>query len=201
MININLLKPEKKEVAGGGGAAAVSYAEEAKPSKLSVPAIAGAVAITVLGIGLMYFLQSNKLASEKKLFEERTLRKAELEKVLQELATMEATKRELDGKIKIIGELKLQQKDAVLMMDKMSRSLPEWVWLTSLGFSGGAVNISGKALSNNLIADLVNNLQNSNLFTNVQLKSTSRKKEGGIDIFEFAITCAFVRQGEPNKAG
>jgi len=200
MININLLKPEKKEVAGGGGTS-VSYAEEAKPSKLSVPAIVGAVLITVLGIGLMYFLQSSKLATEKKLFEERTLRKAELEKVLQELAMMEATKRELDGKIKIIGELKLQQKDAVLMMDKMSRSLPEWVWLTSMGFSGGAVNINGKALSNNLIADLVNNLQNSNLFTNVQLKSTSRKKEGGIDIFEFAITCAFVRQGEPNKAG
>jgi type IV pilus assembly protein PilN len=200
MININLLKPEKKEVAGGGGAA-VSYAEEAKPSKLSVPAIVGAVVITVLGIGLMYFLQSNKLASEQKLFEERTLRKAELEKVLQELAMMEATKRELDGKIKIIGELKLQQKDAVLMMDKMSRSLPEWVWLTRLSFSGGAVSISGKALSNNLIADLVNNLQNSNLFTNVQLRTTSRKKEGGIDIFEFAITCVFSRQGEQNKVG
>ena len=200
MININLLKPEKKEVAGGGGTA-VSYADESKPSKLSVPAIVGAVAITVLGIGLMYFLQSNKLASEKKLFEERTLRKAELEKVLQELAMMEATKRELDGKIKIIGELKLQQKDAVLMMDKMSRSLPEWVWLTSLSFSGSAVSISGKALSNNLIADLVNNLQNSNLFTDVQLKSTSRKKEGGIDIFEFAISCMFIRQGEQNKVG
>ncbi len=200
MININLLKPEKKEVAGGGGAA-VSYAEEAKPSKLSVPAVVGAVVITVLGIGLMYFMQSNKLATEKKLFEERTLRKAELEKVLQELATMEATKRELDGKIKIIGELKLQQKDAVLMMDKMSRSLPEWVWLTSLNFTGGAVSVNGKALSNNLIADLVNNLQNSNLFTNVQLRSTSRKKEGGIDIFEFAITCVFIRQGEQIKVG
>ena len=200
MIKINLLKPEKKEVAGGGGTT-VSYAEEAKASKMSVPALAGAIALTVIGIGLMYFLQSGKLAAEKKLFEERTLRKAELEKVLQELETIEATKLELDSKIKIIGELKLQQKDAVLMMDKMSRSLPEWVWLTNLNFTGGTVSISGKALSNNLIADLVNNLQNSNMFTRVQLMSTARQREAGIDIFIFSINCVFVRQVEQNKVG
>jgi Tfp pilus assembly protein PilN len=200
MIKINLLKPEKKEVAGGGGTT-VSYAEEAKASKMSVPALAGAIALTVIGIGLMYFLQSGKLAAEKKLFEERTLRKAELEKVLQELETIEATKLELDSKIKIIGELKLQQKDAVLMMDKMSRSLPEWVWLTNLNFTGGTVSISGKALSNNLIADLVNNLQNSSMFTNVQLMSTTRQREAGIDIFIFSINCVFVRQVEQNKVG
>jgi len=200
MIKINLLRPEKKEVAGGGGTT-VSYAEEAKASKMSVPALAGAIALTVIGIGLMYFLQSGKLAAEKKLFEERTLRKAELEKVLQELETIEATKLELDSKIKIIGELKLQQKDAVLMMDKMSRSLPEWVWLTNLNFTGGTVSISGKALSNNLIADLVNNLQNSSMFTNVQLMSTTRQREAGIDIFIFSINCVFVRQVEQNKVG
>ncbi len=200
MIRINLLKPEKKEVAGGGGTT-VSYAEEAKPSKLSVSALIAAIALTVLGIGLMYFLQSNKLASEKKLFEERTLRKAELEKVLLELATIEATKKELDNKIKIIGELKLKQKDAVLMMDKLSRSLPEWVWLTSMSFRGNTVDINGNALSNNLISDLIDNLQNSNQFTNVQLKSTSRRKQGGMDVFQFVISCVFVRQGEQKKVG
>ncbi|HUU04366.1 MAG TPA: PilN domain-containing protein [Patescibacteria group bacterium] len=197
MIKINLLKPEKKEVAAGG--TTISLTEEAKPSQLSLPALIGAIALTVCGIGLLYFLQSGELASEKKLLADRTLRKAELEKVLKELAEIETTKLELDNKIKIISDLKLRQKDAVFMMDKMSRSLPEWVWLTNLNFKGGAVNISGKALSNNLIADLINNLQNSNSFTNVQLKSTSRKKEGGIDIFEFRIECQFIHQSDLNK--
>ena len=87
------------------------------------------------------------------------------------------------------------------MMDKMSRSLPEWVWLTDLTITNGLVTLSGKALSNNLIADLVNNLQNSNLFTNVQLISTNRKKEAGIDIFEFRVSCAFVRQADLKKVG
>jgi len=197
MIKINLLKPEKKDVAAGG--TTVSLTDEAQPSKLSLPALIGAIALTVCSIGLLFFLQSSELASEKKLLADRTLRKAELEKVLKELAEMEATKFELDSKIKIISDLKLRQKDAVLMMDKMSRCLPEWVWLTNLNFKGGGVNISGKALSNNLIADLINNLQNSNPFKNVQLLSTTRKKEAGIDIFEFRITCTFERQPDLNK--
>jgi type IV pilus assembly protein PilN len=200
MIKINLLRPEKKELAAGGGTT-VSFAEETKPSKLSIPALLGAIALTVGFIGLMYFLQSGELATERKLLDERTLRKAELEKVLLELEQIEATKKELDSKIKIISDLKLKQKDAVLMMDKMSRSLPEWVWLTDLTINNGAVAISGKALSNNLIADLVNNLQNSNLFTNVQLISTNRKKEAGIDIFEFRVSCVFMRQADLKKVG
>jgi Tfp pilus assembly protein PilN len=199
MIKINLLRPEKKDVAAGGGTT-VSFAEEARPSRLSIPALVGAIALTVVGIGLMYFLQAGELSSQQKLLEERTLRKAELEKVLKELEQIEKTKKELDSKIKIISDLKLKQKDAVLMMDKISRSLPEWVWLTDLTYRGGAVAISGKALSNNLIADLINNLQNSSFFANVQITSSSRKREAGIDIFEFRINCVFVPRPEAKKA-
>lgn len=197
MIKINLLKPEKKEMAAGG--APVSTSDESRESKMSVPALIGAIAITVGTIGLLYFLQSSNLNSEKKLLEERTLRKAELEIVLQKLAELEATKIELDRKIKIINDLKLKQKDAVLMMDKLSRCLPDWVWLVDLNFNNGALQLSGKALSNNLIADLVNNLQTSNSFINVKLKSTSRNKEAGIDIFVFRVECVFVRQPVLNK--
>jgi type IV pilus assembly protein PilN len=198
MIKINLLRPEKKEMTAGAGTT-VSFAEETKPSQLSIPALVAAIAITVGVIGGLYFLQSGKLSFEKKQLEERQLRKAELEKVLAKLTEIETTKKELDSKIKIISDLKLRQKDAVYMMDKMSRCLPDWVWLTDLTFSNGAIGINGKALSNNLIADLINNLQNSNTFANVQLASTKRKREAGIDIFEFRVTCSFVRQPDLNK--
>jgi type IV pilus assembly protein PilN len=197
MIKINLLKPEKKEVAAG--ATTVSAIDESRGNKLNVPALIGAIAITLGTIGLLYVLQSGSLNSEKKLLEERTLRKAELEKVLQKLAELEASKLELDKKIKIINDLKFKQKDAVFMMDKLSRSLPDWVWLTDLNFKGGAVLLSGKALSNNLIADLINNLQTSNSFINVRLRSSSRNKEAGIDIFVFRVECVFVRQPDLNK--
>jgi len=197
MIRINLLKPEKKDVPAG--ATTVSAIDEPRGSQLSVPALIAAIAITVGTIGLLYFMQLNNLNSEKKLLQERTIRKAELEKVLEKLAALEASKLELDRKIKIINDLKFKQKDAVFMMDRLSRSLPDWVWLTNLSFRNGVLALSGKALSNNLIADLVSNLQTSNSFIDVKLISTTRTKETGIDIFLFRLECVFVRQPDLNK--
>jgi type IV pilus assembly protein PilN len=191
MIRVNLLRPEKKEVVSG--AKTVSYVEQSKEKKINILALVGAVVITVGTVGLLYFLQSNRLDSERKLLEDRRVRKVELEKVLAKLTEVESTKKILDSKIKIIGDLKLKQKDGVLMMDKLSASLPDWVWLTSLNFTGNVLNIDGKALSNNLIADLINNLQNSNYFTNVQLKTSVRKREAGSDVFEFKLQCQFIR--------
>jgi Tfp pilus assembly protein PilN len=197
MIRINLLKPEKKDVPAG--ATTVSVIDESRESQLSVPALIAAIVITVGTVGLLYITQLNSLNTEKRLLQERTLRKAELEKVLEKLAELEASKLELDRKIKIINDLKFKQKDAVFMMDKLSRSLPDWVWLTDLTFRNGTLLLNGKALSNNLIADLINNLQTSNSFINVKLKSTSRNKESGIDIFVFRLECVFVRQPDLNK--
>jgi type IV pilus assembly protein PilN len=198
MIKVNLLKPEKKEIGTSGEAP--SYLDEPRESKISVAAIVGAIAITIGTIGLLYFLQSGKLASERDLLEERKLKKAELEKVLVKLAEVEKTKAELDAKIKIINDLKTRQKDTVVMMDRLSRCLPDWVWLTDLNFVGGTLSISGKALTNNLIVDFINNLTNSNYFLNVQLKTSLSKKAGGTEIFEFKLDCLFNRAMEPNKA-
>ena len=194
MIRVNLLRPEKKEVVSGGET--VSYIEESKEKKINMMALAGAVVITIGITGLLYFLQSNRLDAERKILEDRRVRKVELEKVLKKLTEVEITKKILDSKIKIIGDLKLKQKDTVLMMDKLSASLPDWVWLNSLNFSGNILNIEGKALSNNLIADLINNLQNSNYFTNIQLKTSVRKREAGSDVFEFKLQCQFIRPSE-----
>jgi len=199
MIKINLFKPEKKEVAALAETA--SYVEEIKAKKVSLSAVLLAVAISVGVIGGLFFWQTTRLSSERKLLQERQIRKAELEKVLAKLAEVEKTKAMLENKIKVINDLKVRQKDAVLVMDKLSRSLPDWVWLTSLSFSNQVLTLNGKALSNNLIADFINNLQNSNYFLNVQLRTSVRKREAGTDIFEFRLDCQFNRLAEANKAG
>ena len=112
--------------------------------------------------------------------------------LLNPKAEWEKIKADVDRKIKVISDLKDRQKVAVLLMDKLSSSLPDWVWLTSLSFSGQNVSLSGKALSYNLVADLIVNMQNSNSFTNVQLSTTNRSKESGQDVFIFTITCTYV---------
>ena len=111
---------------------------------------------------------------------------------LKTLATLEATKKTLDRKVRIIEELKSRQKKTVKMMDQLSQAIPEWVWLTKMTYSGTQLNLSGKALSNNLIADFISSLKGTNHFGNIQLIRSVRKQESGLDIFSFSLKCSYI---------
>lgn len=198
MIKVNLLSPEKKEMAGG--AETSGLVEEERTPQLNVPVAIGALVATLAIIGSLYFIQSSRIASRERTLAERKARKVELDNVLKTLDQLEKTKNNLDRKVRIISELKNSQNTAVMMMDHLSRALPDWVWLTRLNFNGNSVDIDGNALSNNLVADLINNLQSTNHFFNIELKTSVKSKQAGLDIFKFKIVCRF-RKEIPKKAG
>ena len=195
MIKVNLLSPEKKDVTPGV-ATTESFADEARDSKVSVPAIVGASVLTFFIIGGMYFLQSNKLTDVKKTLEVKKARLVELEEVLQTLKVLEKTKKVLKNKVDIIQDLNSRKQVAVKMMDQLSRALPEMVWLLKLKFTNSTVSLSGSALSNNLIADFINNLKSTNYFGNIKFKDSLRKKQSGVDVFNFRLDCTF---SDPTK--
>ncbi|MCK4944227.1 MAG: PilN domain-containing protein, partial [Candidatus Aminicenantes bacterium] len=141
MIKVNLLSPEKKDIAKG--IEAPSIIEKQRESQVHVGSAIAAAVITVGVIGFMYFSQSYRLDSSTRFLAERKARKTELDNVLKTLEHLEKAKKELDRKVKVIGDLKARQKQTVFMMDELSRVLPDWVWLTRLNFSGGVLNITG----------------------------------------------------------
>ncbi len=190
MIKVNLLSPEKKQVTPGM-ATAETFADDTRENKASIPAIIGASVLTVFIIGGLYFLQSNKLSNVKKTLEERRARLVELEEVIQTLKTLENTKKILKNKVDIIQNLNSRKQVAVKMMDQLSRALPEMVWLTNMRFTNNTLSLSGSALSNNLIADFINNLKSTNYFTNIQFKDSVRRKQSGVDVFNFRLDCVF----------
>ncbi len=189
MIRVNLLSPEKKDVGGGGETGA--FPDEARESKLNIPAIAAAVIITFGSIGYLYFSQTAEIDNKQQTLAERRARKAELDKVLQTLAQLEKTKKNLDKKIEVIEKLKGQQMTTVRMMDELSKAIPESVWLTKLNFSKGTLTLSGKAFTNNLIADFMNNLDSSGYFTEIHLRASKRERKANIEVFDFSIVCQF----------
>ena len=189
MIKVNLLRPEKKDVSTVGEA--VAFVDEEKEKKVSVGAIVAAIVLTVVVIGGLYYFQANNLKNKENLLKERKARRAQLEEALKEIEQLKKTRDMLTRKVKIIEDLKSRQQNTVKMMDQLSKALPDWVWLTSLSFSGNSLRLSGKALSNNLIADFINNLKGTNHFLNVQFNFSTRKKEAGQDVFTFSISCRF----------
>lgn len=200
MIKVNLLSPEKKEIFSVPGDTAVFTGEE-KENKLNVPAAVGAAVLTFVIVGGLYFLQSNKHDYVKKHLEERKARLAELDEVLKTLKTLEKTRRMLEKKVNIIQSLNARKQDGVKMMDQLSRALPEMVWLRSLKYSNNILSLSGSALSNNQIADFINNLKSTNYFHNIDagFKDFVRKKRLGVDVYDFRLQCSF--RDIPGKKG
>ncbi|MEN8152461.1 MAG: PilN domain-containing protein [Acidobacteriota bacterium] len=192
MIKVNLLSPEKKEVVSVQGDTAV-FTDEERESKVNVPAIAGAAVLTLAIIGGLFVLQTNKLDFVKKHLEERKARLAELDEVLKTLKVLEKTKKMLEKKVTIIQDLNSQKQHTVKMMDQLSRALPEMVWLRSVKYSNNVLSLSGSALSNNQIADFINNLKSTNYFFNIDtgFKDSVRKKKLGVDVYEFRFQCTF----------
>lgn len=200
MIKVNLLSPERKEISGGAADVA-AFPEEEKESKINTGAIVGALVITVGIIGVLYFTQAQELEQKQQHLQERQARKKALDEVLKTLAELEKAKAMLDKKVKLITDLKSRQQDSVKMMDALVDALPDWVWLTSLSFSNRQLSISGKALSNNLISDFINNLKGTGSFFNVQFPGSTRQRQSGQDIFNFRLTCSYRDKDEVKKSG
>jgi len=196
MIKVNLLSPEKKEISGAGPEAG-GFSDDQRESKINIGTIIAAILLTVGVIGYLYITQAAELDDAKQQLEERRLRKAELDVILKDIANLEKSKIKLDEKLKLIGDLKKQQQDSVLMMDELCDALPDWVWLNSLNFSNRKLNLGGRAMNNNLISDFIRNLRGTQRFDNIEFPQSTRQEQGGMEVFNFRLNCVFKDKPTP----
>jgi type IV pilus assembly protein PilN len=196
MIRINLLKPEAKDVRDVRPAGSPERAAK-KP-----PAIGNLLLLLVIvGLAGWFYFQKKAIDEERELLEAAQAEKAKLQYVIARLNELETRKQTLQRQIGLINDLKSTQDLVVRIMDEVSRHLPEWVWLTETSYDTRTLQIKGKALSNNLIADYAGNLESSEQLSNVEIVSTAQRKSGNDVILEFSMNARIVRpQEEPPPA-
>ncbi|HHF51973.1 MAG TPA: hypothetical protein ENL46_04735 [Candidatus Aminicenantes bacterium] len=187
MIRINLLKPGKKEVSEAPGVPE----PELKGKKRQFPYMLIFLLVIIL-IGALFLLQKRELNSEKALLQDAKAEKQSLQYVLTKLEDLERQKQVLSRKINLITRLKSRQGVGVIIMDELSKNLPDWVWLTELDFKDYSLLIKGKSLSNNLIADFISNLEENQYFKNVDLISSTLRETKNNKYLEFSMNASFV---------
>jgi Tfp pilus assembly protein PilN len=184
MIRINLLKEEPK-------APIVREAEgvvkERKPFPMT--SLIGLFVIVAIALG---YLQLNAIKKERNLLNVAEEEKNKLKDVLSKLETVQAQQELILRKIELINQLKGQQGIAVNILDEISKQIPQWVWLTEVSFSRQQIQLRGRATDNSLIAEYIYNLETSPYFTNVDLKSTTRRQTRGSEYFDFSLSAAYV---------
>ncbi|MCK4759004.1 MAG: PilN domain-containing protein [Candidatus Aminicenantes bacterium] len=184
MIRINLLKEEPKVPTGPKEEKAV---KERKPFPMT--SLLGLFFVIAVAVG---FLQFNALKKEKNLMNVEQEKKNKLRDVTSKLQTVRDQQDLIVRKINLINLLKSQQGVAVNIMDELSRHIPYWVWLTEVNFSRQQVQIRGRAVDNNLIADYIESLETSPYFQNVNLQSSHRRQGRGNEYLDFALTATYI---------
>lgn len=187
MIRINLLKPESKEFKEGP---AVAGPEIRAKKAFPLTSIFALAILAILAGG--FFLQKRMVSQEKERLQAAQAEKKKLEYVVAKLAELEQQKAVYMRKIGLISQLRAQQDSAVVILDELSKRLPDWVWLTDVSSQGQMIQIKGNALSNNLIADYIYNLESSDHLANVNLISSTQKSGRGAEYLEFSLTLNYV---------
>jgi Tfp pilus assembly protein PilN len=192
MIRINLLKPETKDIKE----TPVEGMPEFKAKKR--PGVGNLIFLLLLvSLAGYYYYQKKAIGQEREMLAQARQEKDQLQYVIAKLDERQKAKASLMKKIGLINQLKSQQDLAVRIMDELSRNLPDWVWLDEVGYDSKNVQIRGNALSNNLVADFIANLENSPYFESVNLISSTQKTARNDQYLEFSMTAAVVNPKAP----
>jgi type IV pilus assembly protein PilN len=188
MIRINLLGvPKSKGKRGPSLAAVVPGAGVSMVMKvLLVFALAAA-----MNFGYWYHLNAEKarLATQLLQAERKNRELSEVKaKYLEREKQMQQYKRRVD----VIDELRSQQFGPVKLMATLGGTVDntEAVWLSVVRDQGSSIDIEGRALSENAVANLITNLQKTGYFKTVEMKESYQDEQvKNMQAFVFTITC------------
>jgi len=193
MIRINLLKPESKDIREPVAAPGVIEEGEKKG-----PNIGSLIfLLLIIGLGAVFYVQQKAFKKENALLETAQREKAELAYVEAKLEEQRIVRESLNQKITLIETLNAQRDLAPRLLDELSRRLPEWVWLTEIVYDDKGIQIKGRALSNNLIADYISDLEASPQIMNVNLVSSQQRTAQNDQYLEFSLRAAVEKKPEP----
>jgi type IV pilus assembly protein PilN len=186
MIKINLVG-ERKRPAAPGPSQLKGIQEGAN---VGIWALAGLVLAGVLiTLGHLYVV-NGKVKDMQQQVAEAEKEVKELEPYIREVEEYKAKKAELERKVQVIKQLKTNQRGPVQIMDRVSRALPELMWLTKMEVSPTTITVSGEAFNTNAVANFIENLDRVPEFQEPILRDTSQRGQ----IYTFVVAFNYTYQ-------
>jgi type IV pilus assembly protein PilN len=189
MIKVNLLATSP------GAAPAREWLPREQRSALVGIAL---LVVTAAGIGGWWWYvqrQRTVLEAEIAAAETELVRLKDAAKLV-ERAT--ARKTELAERLALIERLRAAKRGPVTLLETISRSLPDGLWLTDMKQSGAVVQFEGRATSLTSITDFAELMQNSGLFKRpVEILTTSNDVLEERAIVKFAIRAESEKPVDP----
>ncbi len=200
MIRINLLgvpKPKR----GKRPALNIGAMSEGGDSSL-VLIVALVVAVLTIGANLYAWQYLNRekdrIARDTAAAEMEGRRLATVKARVEEAEKQEGNYRR---RVDVIDQLRAKQSGPVDMLTMIANTISatDAVWLVNVREDGSKVNIDGAALSLNAVANLIQNLQRSGYFRNVEIKESYQDNTvKDMQAFNFTLVCE-RQQAQPEQ--
>jgi type IV pilus assembly protein PilN len=197
MIRINLLAVDRERGKGRKPGGGMSLGLQATQQKITL-ACSLILVLTGLGVGWWYWSlvkQSVRIEADIVTAQQETAR---LKSLIQQVQGFEARRVQLQQRVGLIEQLRKGQTGPVHLLDEISRSLPDMLWLTEIKQTGTDLTITGRCTSVTALADFVDNLQLGGYFKPVEiLDSQVEQGQGtpGTTLTRFSIKATVKQAG------
>ena len=197
MIRINLLQVERTSGKAAKSRAAMNFGlTNAKVSLVCSLIFIGAV----LYVGYTWWSldhQGQQLEMELAQAKEE---EQKLQAVLRQYEAFEARKKQLEQRVKLIEDLRRDQAKAVHLLDKVSTSVPDRLWLTDMKQTGDSIQMDGQTSTLTALADFIGNLENTGYFKRpVEIISSTEEKVNAMELIKFQMKADFLIPGSEDK--
>jgi Tfp pilus assembly protein PilN len=95
-------------------------------------------------------------------------------------------------RVDVIDQLRAAQSGPVNLLNTIGSTVngTEAVWLSTMKDQGASIDIQGMALSTDAVANLIQNLQATGFFKNIEIKETYQDEQvKDMQAFQFTLTC------------
>jgi type IV pilus assembly protein PilN len=195
MIRINLLQVERSSATTKSRGASLNLGSAAASK---VPLLCSLILVAAIGyVGYSawsLFQRGQRLEMD---LQQARDEEAKLQPVLRQFEQFEARKKQLQDRVNLIEELRRGQGVAVHLLDEVSKSVPDRLWLTDLKQQNEFVVMDGQTSTLTAISDFIGNLESTGYFKRpIEIIGTQEQKgPTGLDLIQFQMKAEFVMPG------
>jgi len=143
--------------------------------------------------------QAMQLDAELNAAQQESIR---LKAVIEEVGQFDERRQQLQERVSLIEQLRRGQSVPVQMLDLVSRSLPDMLWLTQLTQQNEEVTIEGRSTSLIGLLDFVGNLEHNDLFSKpieiidsqVERGAVASRTGSNLDLIRFTVKAELAPQ-------
>lgn len=103
---------------------------------------------------------------------------AVLKEKTKEVQELEEKRRELEQKLAVLEELRLNKLGPVKVLDQLNVSVPERAWLTEVSERSSMIEIDGYAIDGQTVASFMDQLERSDYFGDVTVDTRAEARDG-----------------------